>query len=133
MGLTAEQLQHGLDSVAKIEPRFAVVLVGSSGEGGAKLHRRNFGEAVENLTGSEFADTLAGEIRDRVFADTGRLPAETALAELNRDLRDKMVPVLAQVVAALKDAERTMAEARSRDRDERSRDRDERERVRDRG
>src|SRR6185436_13939100 len=34
------------------EPRFAMVLVGSSGEGGAKLHRRDFGEAVENLTGS---------------------------------------------------------------------------------
>jgi hypothetical protein len=34
------------------DERFAVVLVGSSGEGGAKLHRRNFGEAVENLTGS---------------------------------------------------------------------------------
>src|SRR5262249_1833128 len=34
------------------EPRFAVVLVGSSGEGGAKPHRRNFGEAMENLTGS---------------------------------------------------------------------------------
>jgi hypothetical protein len=34
------------------DQRFAVVLVGSSGEGGAKLHRRNFGEAVENLTGS---------------------------------------------------------------------------------
>ena len=34
------------------DPRFAVVLVGSSGEGGAKPHRRNFGEAVENLTGS---------------------------------------------------------------------------------
>ncbi|PYM09744.1 MAG: acetylxylan esterase, partial [Verrucomicrobia bacterium] len=34
------------------EQRFAMVLVGSSGEGGAKLHRRNFGEAVENLTGS---------------------------------------------------------------------------------
>src|SRR5262249_52397205 len=31
------------------EPRFAMVLVGSSGEGGAKPHRRNFGEAVENL------------------------------------------------------------------------------------
>ena len=27
------------------DERFAVVLVGSSGEGGAKLHRRNFGEA----------------------------------------------------------------------------------------
>jgi hypothetical protein len=34
------------------EPRFAVALVGSSGAGGAKLHRRNFGEAVENLTGA---------------------------------------------------------------------------------
>ena len=32
--------------------RFAVVLVGSSGEGGAKLHRRRWGEQVENLTGS---------------------------------------------------------------------------------
>jgi hypothetical protein len=34
------------------DERFAMALVGSSGEGGAKLHRRNFGEAVENLTGS---------------------------------------------------------------------------------
>src|SRR5215831_4312158 len=34
------------------DTRFAVVLIGSSGEGGAKLHRRNWGEAVENLTGS---------------------------------------------------------------------------------
>ncbi|MFI5380928.1 MAG: acetylxylan esterase, partial [Tepidisphaerales bacterium] len=42
------------------EPRFAVVLVGSSGEGGAKLHRRNFGEAVENLTGSGEYHWLAG-------------------------------------------------------------------------
>src|ERR1039458_9380122 len=33
------------------DTRFAVVLIGSSGEGGAKLHRRNWGEAVENLTG----------------------------------------------------------------------------------
>jgi hypothetical protein len=30
------------------EPRFAMGLIGSSGEGGAKLHRRNFGEAVES-------------------------------------------------------------------------------------
>ncbi len=27
------------------DPRFAMVLVGSSGEGGAKLHRRNFGRS----------------------------------------------------------------------------------------
>ncbi len=36
------------------EPRFAMGLIGSSGEGGTKLHRRNFGEAVESLTGSEY-------------------------------------------------------------------------------
>jgi hypothetical protein len=36
------------------EQRFAMGLIGSSGEGGAKLHRRNFGEAVESLTGGEY-------------------------------------------------------------------------------
>jgi hypothetical protein len=42
------------------DTRFALVLVGSSGEGGAKLHRRNFGEAVENLTGSGEYHWMAG-------------------------------------------------------------------------
>lgn len=42
------------------EPRFAVALVGSSGAGGAKLHRRHFGEAVENLTGSGEYHWMAG-------------------------------------------------------------------------
>ena len=42
------------------DQRFAVVLVGSSGEGGAKLHRRNFGEAVENLTGQGGYHWMAG-------------------------------------------------------------------------
>jgi lysophospholipase L1-like esterase len=42
------------------EPRFAVVLVGSSGKGGATLLRRNFGEAVENLTGSGEYHWMAG-------------------------------------------------------------------------
>ena len=40
--------------------RFDLVLVGSSGEGGAKLHRRNWGEAVENLTGSGEYHWMAG-------------------------------------------------------------------------
>jgi len=42
------------------DARFAVVLVGSSGEGGAKPHRRNFGEEVENLTGSGGYHWMAG-------------------------------------------------------------------------
>jgi hypothetical protein len=42
------------------DTRFAVVLIGSSGEGGAKLHRRNWGEAVENLTGAGEYHWMAG-------------------------------------------------------------------------
>lgn len=36
------------------EPRFAMGLIGSSGKGGTTLLRRNFGEAVESLTGGEY-------------------------------------------------------------------------------
>jgi hypothetical protein len=36
-----------------MEPRFAIALVGSPGKGGATLLRRNYGEAVESLTGGE--------------------------------------------------------------------------------
>jgi len=42
------------------EPRFKLALVGSSGEGGASLYRRNFGEAVENLAGSGEYHWMAG-------------------------------------------------------------------------
>ena len=42
------------------DQRFAVGFIGSSGEGGAKLHRRNFGELVENLTGSGEYHWMAG-------------------------------------------------------------------------
>ncbi|MEK6261923.1 MAG: acetylxylan esterase [Planctomycetota bacterium] len=42
------------------DERFAAALAASSGEGGAKLHRRNFGEAVENLTGSGEYHWMAG-------------------------------------------------------------------------
>jgi hypothetical protein len=51
------------------DTRFAVVLVGSSGEGGAKLHRRNFGEAVENLTGSGEYHWMAGNFLKYGAAD----------------------------------------------------------------
>ena len=42
------------------DQRFAMVLVGSSGKGGATLLRRNFGEAVENLTGAGEYHWMAG-------------------------------------------------------------------------
>ena len=42
------------------DQRFAVVLVGSSGEGGAKLHRRYWGEQVENLTAPNEYHWMAG-------------------------------------------------------------------------
>ena len=42
------------------DQRFALVLIGSSGEGGAKLPRRNWGEAVESLTGSGEYHWMAG-------------------------------------------------------------------------
>ena len=42
------------------DERFAAALVASSGEGGAKLHRRNFGEAVESLTASGEYHWMAG-------------------------------------------------------------------------
>src|SRR5215207_4325449 len=42
------------------DPRFAMVLIGSSGKGGTTLHRRNWGEAVESLTGSGEYHWMAG-------------------------------------------------------------------------
>jgi hypothetical protein len=42
------------------DQRFATVLVGSSGEGGASLYRRNFGESVENLASSGGYHWMAG-------------------------------------------------------------------------
>jgi hypothetical protein len=67
---TADAKRVGIEGVSRygkaalvtmaFDERFAVVLVGSSGEGGAKLHRRNFGEAVENLTGSGEYHWMAG-------------------------------------------------------------------------
>ncbi len=42
------------------DQRFAIAFVGSSGEGGAKLHRRNFGELVENVAGPGEYHWMAG-------------------------------------------------------------------------
>jgi len=42
------------------DQRFAIGFIGSSGEGGAKLHRRNYGEIVENVAGSGEYHWMAG-------------------------------------------------------------------------
>lgn len=58
------------------EPRFYMGLIGSSGEGGAKLHRRNFGEAVESLTGGEYY-WMAGNFM-KYGASEGKFGSKTA-------------------------------------------------------
>ena len=42
------------------DPRFAIGYISSSGEGGAKLFRRNFGETVENVAGANEYHWMAG-------------------------------------------------------------------------
>jgi hypothetical protein len=42
------------------DERFAIGFIGSSGEGGAKIHRRNFGELVENVASSGEYHWMAG-------------------------------------------------------------------------
>jgi hypothetical protein len=43
-----------------LDQRFAIAYVSSSGEGGAKLHRRNYGELVENVAGTGEYHWMAG-------------------------------------------------------------------------
>jgi hypothetical protein len=65
------------------EPRIAVGFIGSSGEGGAKLHRHIFGESVENLTGGEYFWMAGNFIKygasDAVFGakTAGDLPVDS--------------------------------------------------------
>jgi hypothetical protein len=76
---TVNAKQVGIEGVSRygkaalvtmaFEPRFALVLIGSSGEGGAKLHRRNWGEAVESLTGSGEYHWMAGNFLKYGAAD----------------------------------------------------------------
>jgi hypothetical protein len=57
------------------DPRVAVALVGSSGEGGAKLHRHDYGEAVENLTGTGEYHWMCGNFLKygtKEFTDTSK-------------------------------------------------------------
>lgn len=59
------------------EPRFAMGLIGSSGKGGVALHRRDFGERVENLTGGGGYHWMAGNYLKYAaeVSDFGRMVA----------------------------------------------------------
>jgi hypothetical protein len=59
------------------DQRFAIGFIGSSGEGGAKLHRRNWGELVENLTGSgEYHWTAGNFLKYGGPQNAGDLPVD---------------------------------------------------------
>jgi len=68
------------------DTRFAVVLIGSSGEGGVSPYRRDFGEMVENLTGRGEYHWMAGNFLKYGTAesrfgsmDAGDLPVDSHL------------------------------------------------------
>lgn len=52
------------------DQRFAAALIGSSGEGGAKPHRRDFGESVENLAGPGAYHWMAGNFLKYAAAES---------------------------------------------------------------
>jgi hypothetical protein len=57
------------------EPRLAVGFIGSSGQGGTKLHRRQFGERLENLAGGA-PHWMAGRYLHYAAADPAHTVAE---------------------------------------------------------
>ena len=60
------------------DTRFAMVLVGSSGEGGAKPHRRDYGEAVENLATTGGYHWMAGNfLRYSADKNAGDIPVDS--------------------------------------------------------
>ena len=59
------------------EPRFAIAYISSSGEGGAKLYRHEWGEAVENLAAASEYHWMAGNfIKYAGPLNTGDLPVD---------------------------------------------------------
>lgn len=47
-----------------LDQRFAIAYISSSGEGGAKLHRRKYGETIENLTAANEYHWMAGNFME---------------------------------------------------------------------
>jgi hypothetical protein len=64
--------RHGKTALVAFayDERFAIACIGSSGAGSAKLHRRDFGERVENLAAASEYHWMAGNYAHRYFDRT---------------------------------------------------------------
>lgn len=79
MGLTAEQLQHGLDSVARIEPRFAAALE-RTGYPEPRIRPRGYGTLMRTIVGQQVSVAAAASMWRKFEAHLGPdLPPEKVL------------------------------------------------------
>ena len=79
MGLTAEQLQHGLDSVARIEPRFASALA-RIGYPEPRIRSRGYGTLMRTIVGQQVSVAAAASMWRKFEAHLGPdLPPEKVL------------------------------------------------------
>ena len=79
MGLTAEQLKHGLDSVAQIEPRFASALA-RTGYPEPRIRSRGYGTLMRTIVGQQVSVAAAASMWRKFEAHLGPdLPPEKVL------------------------------------------------------
>jgi len=79
VGLTAEQLQHGLDSVARIEPRFASALA-RIGYPEPRIRSRGYGTLMRTIVGQQVSVAAAASMWRKFEAHLGPdLPPEKVL------------------------------------------------------
>jgi len=79
VGLTAEQLQHGLDSVAAIEPRFASALA-RTGYPEPRIRPRGYGTLMRTIVGQQVSVAAAASMWRKFEAHLGpELPPEKVL------------------------------------------------------
>lgn len=79
MGLTAEQLKHGLDSVARIEPRFAAALE-RTGYPEPRIRQRGYATLMRTIVGQQVSVAAAASMWRKFEAHLGpELPPEKVL------------------------------------------------------
>lgn len=79
MGLTAEQLKHGLDSVAAIEPRFASALA-RTGYPEPRIRPRGYGTLMRTIVGQQVSVAAAASMWRKFEEHLGpELPPEKVL------------------------------------------------------